>query len=30
MTNGHERNVTGEDGRQHKASANPLNPLHKP
>ena len=25
MTNGHERNVTGEDGRQRKASANPLN-----
>ena len=25
LTNGHERNVTGEDGRQHKASANPLN-----
>ena len=25
LTNGHERNVTGEDGRQHKASADPLN-----
>lgn len=25
LTNGHERNVTGEDGRQHKASAGPLN-----
>ncbi len=25
MTNGHERNVTGEDGRQHKASVDPLN-----
>jgi hypothetical protein len=27
LTNGHERNVTGEDGRQHKASADPLNHL---
>lgn len=25
LTNGHERTVTGEDGRQHKASADPLN-----
>lgn len=25
LTNGHARNVTGEDGRQHKASADPLN-----
>jgi len=25
LTNSHERNVTGEDGRQHKASADPLN-----
>ena len=25
LTNGHERNVTGKDGRQHKASADPLN-----
>ena len=25
LTNGHEGNVTGEDGRQHKASADPLN-----
>ena len=25
LTNGHERNVTCEDGRQHKASADPLN-----
>ena len=25
LTNGHERNVTGEDCRQHKASADPLN-----
>lgn len=25
LTNGHERNMTGEDGRQHKASADPLN-----
>ena len=25
LTNGHERNVTREDGRQHKASADPLN-----
>ena len=25
LTNGHERNVTDEDGRQHKASADPLN-----
>ena len=25
LTNGHERNVTGEDSRQYKASADPLN-----
>ena len=25
LTNGHERNVTDEDGRQHKTSADPLN-----
>ena len=25
LTNGHERNVIGEDGKQHKASADPLN-----
>jgi DNA-directed RNA polymerase sigma subunit (sigma70/sigma32) len=25
LTNGHERNVTGEDGRQHKANADPVN-----
>jgi len=30
LTNGHERNVTGEDGRQHKASADPLNSLDLP